>query len=222
MRFIEIPLVLPSVLDEDGSGRKAGHHVSGLIKHILLKMDPKRYGSDITDDTRVLWEMGLAWEDIALSRAFWRRILKRKFPKHSFRQVQMEKDGIWGTTDMLSLSGERPPDMVDSKGRVNTYDIIPRRLITESKLTQISMVNDPAESIKFWSWRVQMMAYCHMWGARDALLPVCFLNGDYRPRRIVPRAWSVKFEQSELVENWGMLLQARDEILETQPKRRVK
>jgi len=202
MRFVEIPLVLPSVLDEEGSSRKAGHHVSGLIKHILLKMDPKRYGSDITDDTRVLWEMGLAWEDIALSRAFWKRILKRKFPKHSYRQVQTEKDGVWGTCDMLSLGKDR--------------------LITESKLTQISMVNDPAESIKFWSWRVQMMAYCHMWGARDALLPVCFLNGDYRPRRIVPRAWSVRFKQSELVENWGMLLQARDEIVQTNPKRRVK
>lgn len=203
MRFVEILLVLPSVLNEERSARKRDVvHVSGAIKHILLKMDPKRYGSDITDDTRVLWEMGLAWEDIALSRAFWKRILKRKFPKHSYRQVQTEKDSIWGTCDMVSLGKNR--------------------VITESKLTQISMVNDPAESIKFWSWRVQMMAYCHMWECRDALLPVCFLNGDYRPRRIVPRAWSVKFEQSELVENWGMLLQARDEILETQPKRRVK
>lgn len=203
MRFTPIDLTLPSEADDATSGRNPGLHVSGIIKHLLLLIDPKKYGGFADDGVRLLWEMGLAWEDIALSRSFWRRILKRTYPKASFKQIQVEKDGIWGTCDMLTLAD--------------------RATITESKLTQISMVNE-IDGMKFWSWRVQMMSYCYMWDARNALLPVCFLNGDYRPKRIALRAWDVKFKLSELEANWAMMLQARDEILAPQKatKRRIK
>jgi len=192
VRFTPIELSLPSIADEATSGRHTGVHVSNCIKHLLLQLDPDKYNSIANDDVRLLWEMGLAWEDIALSRAFWKRILKRTFPKSSFRQMQAQCDDIWGTCDMLSLGS--------------------KRIITESKLTQLSMSHDIA-GVKFWSWRVQMMSYCHMWDARDALLPVMFLNGDYKPKRMVPRAWDVNFKRSEIAENWTMMLQARDEIL---------
>lgn len=205
MKFTPIPLVLPSVLDDADSDRNPGLHISDVIKHLLMQIDPKKYGKPEEADTRILWELGLAWEVVALSRAFWKRILKRTFPKISFKQVQLLCDGIWGTCDMISLDAENPfgfgPD-VD--------------VITESKLTRYSMAHHPQHSINFWGWRVQIMAYCYMWGIRHALLPVCFLNGDYKPKQIVPRAWAIKFKQSELVENWNMILQARDEILAAQ------
>lgn len=194
MRFTPIELSLPSAADEHTSGRKSGLHISNLIKHLLLQVDAEKYSGIANDDVRLLWEMGLAWEDIALSRAFWKRILKRTFPKSSFRQMQAQCDDIWGTCDMLSLGS--------------------KRLITESKLTQLSMSHDIA-GVKFWSWRVQMMAYCHMWDATNAILPVLFLNGDYKPKRMVPRAWDIEFKPSEIAENWTMMLQARDEILAT-------
>ena len=193
MRFIPIELSVPTVADEETSGRESGLHISNLIKHLLLQLDPHRYGGIADDAVRLLWEMGLAWEDIALSRSFWRRILKRTYPTAHFKQMQAQCDGIWGTCDMLSMEGSKT-------------------LITESKLTQISMVNE-IDGMKFWSWRVQMMAYCHMWGTRRALLPVCFLNADYRPKRIALRAWDVRFKKSEIASNWSMMLQARDEIL---------
>lgn len=195
MKFTPIPLVLPSVLDDADSDRNPGLHVSGVVKHLLMQMDPKKYGSDPNDDVRVLWEMGLAWEEIALSRAFWERIMRRTYPDASFTQVQAQKDNIWGTCDMIALGDET--------------------VVTESKLTQISAINE-IDSIKFWSWHVQMKAYCHMWGARRAVIPVCFLFGDYRPKRILPRAWDVTFTKTELAENWNMILQARDEILAAQ------
>jgi len=200
MKFTPIPLSLPSIADEAGSERNPGLHISGVIKHLLMQMDPKKYGSDASDDVRVLWEMGLAWEEIALSRAFWERIMRRTYPECSFVQVQAQQDGLWGTCDMISLGDKGP---------------MSRAVITESKLTQISAANE-IDSIKFWSWHVQMKAYCHMWGARKAVIPVCFLFGDYRPKRILPRAWDVEFTKIELVENWDMILQARDEILAAQ------
>jgi len=145
MKFTPIPLSLPSIADEAGSERNPGLHISGVIKHLLMQMDPKKYGSDASDDVRVLWEMGLAWEEIALSRAFWERIMRRTYPNASFTQVQAQKDNIWGTCDMIALGDET--------------------VVTESKLTQISAINE-IDSIKFWSWHVQMKAYCHMWGRR--------------------------------------------------------
>lgn len=199
MKVTPLDLVLPSEADEAGSDRNQGLHISGLIKHLLVQMDPKRYSGTPDDATRILWELGLGWEDIALSRAFWERVLRRTYPSMSFKQVQAEKDGVWGTCDMISL--------------------MRRTTITESKLTQISMDNDIA-GMKFWSWRVQMMAYCEMWDARHAILPVCFLNGDYKPRRIVPRAWSFEFDKQELRDNWAMLMQAKQEILDSQKEKK--
>ena len=199
MKVTPLDLVLPSEADEAGSDRNPGLHISGLIKHLLVQMDPKRYSRTPADATRILWELGLGWEDIALSRAFWERVLRRTYPSISLKQVQAEKDGVWGTCDMISLGK--------------------RTTITESKLTQISMDND-ISGMKFWSWRVQMMAYCEMWDARHAILPVCFLNGDYKPRRIVPRAWSFEFDKQELRDNWAMLMQAKQEILDSQKEKK--
>lgn len=198
MKFTEIKLSLPSVADEAGSDRNPGLHVSGAVSHLLKQLDPKKYGSLPDDDTRVLWEMGLAWEDIALSRSFWTRILRRTYPAASFTQVQVELDGLWGTCDMIQLGK--------------------RTTITESKLTRYSMTKEPATDMDFWGWRVQIMAYCKMWGATRAVLPVCFLNGDYKPKRIVPRAWDIELEQDEIDANWSMILQARDEIMAAQKK----
>lgn len=204
MKVTPLDLVLPSEADEAGSDRNPGLHISGLIKHLLVVMDPKTYfenpDAEIAGDSRyILWELGLGWEDIALSRAFWERILRRTYPSMSYKQVQAKKDGIWGTCDMVSLGK--------------------RTLITESKLTRISMKNDIL-SVRFWSWRVQMMAYCEMWDARHAILPVCFLNGDYKPPRIVPRAWSFEFDKQELRDNWAMLMQAKQEILDSQKEKK--
>lgn len=201
MRFTPIELSVPSQADDHTSSRNTGLHISNLIKHLLLKIDPGKYDSIASDEVRLLWELGLAWEDMALSKAFWRRILKRTYPKARFKQMQAQCDDIWGTCDMLSLGS--------------------KRLITESKLTQLSMGHD-ITGMKFWSWRVQMMAYCHMWGAKNALLPVCFLNADYKPKRIALRAWDVIFTKSEIAENWSMMLGARDEILAQQKKGKKK
>jgi len=61
---------------------------------------------------------------------------------------------------------------------------------------------------------VQMMAYCHMWETTEAMLVVCFLDGDYRPRQIQNAAWDFTFTPDELTRNWAMLCGARDRILE--------
>lgn len=201
MKFTPIELSVPTAADDANSGRNTGVHVSSCIKHLLLQLDPGKYDLIVHDETRLLWELGLAWEDIALSRSFWRRILKRTYPKARFKQIQAQCDDIWGTCDMLALGKQR--------------------LITESKLTQLSMSHD-ITGPKFWSWRVQMMAYCHMWGAKSALLPVCFLNADYKPKRIALRAWDIEFTADEIADNWTMMLGARDAILALQKKGKKK
>ena len=196
MQVNPVKLWTPTAIDDLESPREKGVHVSGCIQSLLADLDPKKYTkTEPSGAVRLLWEMGLAWEQHALSRSFWRRILRRTYPACTFQQVQLELDGIWGTCDQIAI---------DSNNRAR---------IVETKLTRKSS-SASIDSTKFWAWHVQMMAYCHMWETTEAMLVVCFLDGDYRPRQIQNAAWDFTFTPDELTRNWAMLCGARDRILE--------
>ena len=51
------------------------------------------------------------------------------------------------------------------------------------------------------------MAYCTLTGTRHGQLHVCHINGDYRENRLPDyRAYDVQFTDTELAENWRMLV----------------
>jgi hypothetical protein len=75
--------------------------------------------------------------------------------------------------------------------------------LEEFKATWRSSRRDIVED--FWSWHVQIKAYCHMLGCSTVRLRVFFVNGDYRESGPQIKMWQMSFTEEELQENWDML-----------------
>jgi len=168
---------------EPGPPRSAGLHVSSLIKAICFKLEPERFGGEITDWTRI--ELGFTVEKV-IERAWSER------RTDVFRPGEIAKDGISGSPDALSFDDDGP-------------------VVEEIKCTWMSSRGCP-EDRKFWHWLVQIKAYCHLTEATRARLHVVFVNGDYaQHREPTYLCWDLQFSPGEIAENWMMLLnQKRD------------
>ena len=95
---------------------------------------------------------------------------------------EIELDGIYGNPDWF--------DVIDFA-------------VEELKATYRSS-RRPIDA-DFWSWFVQVKAYCKMTETRLARLRVFFVNGDYRQSGPQFKLWRLEFEQAELDKNWDML-----------------
>lgn len=166
--------------------RSKGIHVSQCIKRLLVKMDPKKYGGEGFDRDRMF--VGFLWEEV-MSAAF-ARLARSRDP--DLEQVEVEVDGLIGTID--GYDAER--------GRVREF-----------KATWISSRN-PIDSHRFWHWMVQVKAYCYMTGTLEADLFVLFVDGDYKPRKRIPKAWVLRFTEQEVVDNWRLLQRVMRQIEE--------
>jgi hypothetical protein len=172
-------------------------HVSAIIKHILIGLDPKRYGGtrgpggEPSEAARNMWEIGLAFEDV-LSQALVDRFTINTaghvagLPRY-FRPGEFTADRITGTPDIL--------DILD-------------RCVEEWKCTWMSS-RLPLEDDKFWHYWVQLKAYLKLVGYRKGRLRVLHLNGDYSRDGQGPcpvfRCVEAEFTQVEIDENWAML-----------------
>ena len=151
-------------------------------------MDPAKYNTPPTEATAWGWELGLAWEDVALRKAFLRRL---GFPGAVELQKGLVRHGIHMT-----------PDAVD----------IPGRRIYEAKLTRFSS-RESIDSAKLWHWRVQAQAYLHALDLNTAVFPVMHLAGDYGANReFTVAVWEVEFTNTELRKNWQMILNAKEDM----------
>lgn len=196
MRPIPIRL-LPA---PDLSERPRGIHCSELIRRIMVKLEPKKFqksDGSFDDDALLRFEIGFAFEQVVLSRAFMMRLPILGKRKHLATQLSIKFRGVWLTPDVFNWW---------------------RGVLYECKTTKYSM-GTPIDDMKFWHWWVQIQAYCLALGVRRAVLIVCFLNGDYRKVRFKTCAWKVRFTRRELEENWAMLENERRELL--RERRRV-
>ena len=164
--------------------RSPGVHFSDLLKPILRKMDPKRFGGGEIDPEFVF--AGFVWEEV-MSGALARMARGRRKYLHQMEVVFRE---VILTIDTFDLE----------KWRVHEY-----------KFTEMSSRHSILDH-RFWHWWVQIKAYCLATGTKEAELWVYFARGDYKGKRREAKRWVAEFSERELEENWMMLENKKKEL----------
>lgn len=184
------PKLLSTGLDELLPMTRSGdptHHISWIVRELCIKLGHFTT-SNMTPEQQTRMELGSVFEDAVV------RALAARYEEHADEYVcpgEYELDGLIGTPDLLEI-----PDL--KRSHITT--------VIEIKLTWMSARWDP-ESIKFWRYWVQLMAYCKLVGTHHGQLHVCHINGDYRENRLpIYRVYGVEFTDAELSENWAMLV----------------
>lgn len=193
MKLRIINLGLDHLAKTDHPPRSAGVHQSDIIKHILNKLDPKRYGRDFADlsaEELLQVEMGFLWEDVVFSEA----ILSRIFDGDTdsiVRNLELEEDDIFQTLDGYHAR---------------------RDIVIEVKYTGMFLAEPQDPKFRHWFW--QNMGYCRTARTLRSIFVVLFHLGDGR-RPSLPKGqlWKVRYTAAELEKNWRMLLVNRDEML---------
>lgn len=176
-----------------GVGRTSAHstgkiHLSDIAKYIEYKMGYMKRSKGVEDwDMELAAEVGFLWEDV-LSRAF--------ADRYAARVGEVELDGIVGSPDGLS-----PNDPLGQEPLVNE----------EYKATWRSVRKTPTD---IWYWETQFKSYCHMLGVNVTVARVLYLMGDYKGSGPLYRVFRMEFTPFDLRENWKMILDHRDEMLE--------
>jgi hypothetical protein len=199
MRIALLPgLTLRDFAPPDTLVRSVGCHLTDITKIMLVKLDPKRYGTAQQDaDTKNWQEVGFMWEDI-LGTAFTTRGLDQGGQGVRWRPGEVTLDGVAGSPDSFECG---------------IQDDDPAIVVAEYKATWKSCrdIDSPSYGAglmdsKFVGYLLQLKAYCKMVGTTRARLYIIFMNGDYE--RYVPalRCYQIDFDQRELDEQWASFL----------------
>jgi len=170
-------------------------HLSSVIKYMLRKIDPRRYGRDwskLSDADLLRLEIGYLWEDTVFSP----EILARLYvDSNLIAQPGFVRDGIHMTPD--------------------GYDVL-EDTVVEVKFT--SMLTAKPDHAKFRHWLWQNKGYCHGLGVTSARFIVLFSRGADAYGLAQPEAyeWRITYTPEELRRNWRMILVNRDEMLAEQ------
>lgn len=173
-------------------------HISAIIRSLCVKLGHFEVDEDETPEEvtgrETRWELGSAFEEAI--RVGLRERWAQSNPDRYIVIGEVEHDDLIGS-----------PDILDTEAPA----------IIEVKLTWLSANHEP-DSIKFWKYWVQLMAYCRMTGIQAAELHVCHVLGDYRQRRYpIYNVWAPKggfFPWSTLEQNWRMLKSHREAMRE--------
>lgn len=167
----------PALVLTDDPGRPKGLHLSTIIKSMMVALKPGIYGTPMAT-TKV--SIGSAFDTVL------ERELAGTMMGPGFRPPPIQRDGVWMSPDRVRLD----PWAVD-----------------EFKLTWYSASKDCPHDPVFWPWLVQIKAYCLGIDALDGYLTVLFINGNYKPPKpMEPRQYHLRFTETELLENWTMLI----------------
>lgn len=162
-------------------------HLSDIAKFIEYKMGYGKPIKAVNWDLTLAAEVGFLWEDV-LSFAYAER--------YATRIGEIEKDGV-----------------ICSPDGVNAYApyAITAMINEEYKATWKSLRNPPEDN---WYWMCQFKSYAYALNVGETLLRVLYINGDYKGSGPVYRVFRIQFTDRELRENWQMILNHRDEMLE--------
>lgn len=176
-----------------GVGRTSAHntgkiHLSDIAKYIEHKMGYMKRSKGVEDwDMNLAAEVGFLWEDV-LSRAF--------ADRYAARIGEVEMDGIVGSPDGLS-----PNDPLGKEALVNE----------EYKATWRSTNKTPTD---IWYWETQFKSYCYMLGVTVTVVRVLYLMGNYKGSGPQYKVFRMEFTPFDLRENWKMIVEHRDEMLD--------
>lgn len=178
---------------EKAKVRAEGLHVSDIIRYIentVTKPGKRPKVSDLTHEERRRMgryvEVGWMWEEVirnAMKRTYYSGVDRFEDPG------EIESDGIYGN-----------PDWFDTEDW----------MVEEFKATYRSSRRPIGRD--FWSWFVQIKAYCHLTDTRFARLRTFFVNGDYRESGPQFKLWQLSFEKSEVKLNWDLLRREGDKL----------
>lgn len=163
-------------------------HLSDIAKYIDLKMQFTKFNTQASNwDLLAAAEVGFLWED-CLSLVLGNR--------YAVRIGEIEVDNIVGSPD-----------------GVGDWDPYGKVLITdeEYKATWRSANKPPEDN---WYWMTQFKSYCHMLGTTVTILRVLYINGNYKGSGPMMRVFRIEYTYRELLENWQMVVNHRDEMLQ--------
>ena len=193
------------VFHERGNGaRSEGVHVSGILKHIALKMNMFKE-EDKQDEFPLRMLLGMGFEEQAarLYESVW-------WQPGEYALFEGEEGGaVYGW-----------PDGLEAVEQEERYERLPSTdwIVHEFKYTGKSMKG--GEDIRGeWLWMQQVMAYVNMLRARGlysnkGMFHICWKYGDYNyplTERYV--RYLVEFEEKELDGNLKMLRAHRSEVM---------
>lgn len=165
--------------------RSNGLHVSTIILAMLKELLPKKfaqYGNE-TEGREAVFEVGYMWEDL-LGAALPAPVMTEQGETLVSAQVEIHKDGIYGTPDRIVLSPEG------------------EMIVEETKATWKWFVAD-IEQAKYLYWILQVKTYCAMLGATKARIRALFINEiSHSDKFVVPYCWEITFDPEELVDHW--------------------
>lgn len=171
--------------------RSVGLHVSQVYGDLDRILNAKRYKGDLTETQLSMFgNLGFLWERV-LSDALSTLTLEYD-PARYYRPEEMEHEGMFLTPDYADLDF-----LGDGSGIMG---------LEEWKVSWKSVNAWDDMEKNFWRWLVQMKAYCHVLGIRQARMRVLFIVGDWRDD-ISPKCKCREFifTEQELQENWDML-----------------
>jgi len=127
------------------------HHVSWIVRELCIKLGHFTADGGVTPEQQTRMELGSVFEDAVVAALAARY---EESDGHYLRPGEYKLDGLIGTPDLLYCG-----DIEDWRvGEEN-------REVVEIKLTWMSSRHDP-ESLKFWRYWVQLMAYCKLVSTR--------------------------------------------------------
>lgn len=163
-------------------------HLSDIAKFIDYKMGLSKPIKAVDWDMVLAAQVGFLWEDV-LSDAYG--------ANYAARIGEVERDGVVCS-----------PDGVGVFENVVTAALVVNE---EYKATWKSLRNPPEDN---WYWMCQFKSYCYVLNVNTTILRVLYINGDYRGSGPVYRVFKIVFTDQELAENWQMILNHRDEMVE--------
>jgi len=181
-RLIELdPLVLSGRRGDRSTGKV---HISEILRWVdnrVIHRGQRKPYEDLSPNERKRMgnyvSVGYAWEDLLAQS------LAPVFGGEYVRTGEIELDGIVGTPDGLELTG---------------------LAIDETKATWRS--SRRSIETDFWSWFVQVKAYCWMMKLNRVSLRVFFVNGNYADSGPQVKCFDIDFTDRELEDNWRMIL----------------
>ena len=192
---VEVDVVAARVVDGKRSPR-GGVHLSDILQYIREGLE-KKFKEELTAEDFHRFKMGEGFEAGVMSRGL--LINHQEHHEHVWRQYNFKLNGVLLTTDGVCMACEVCA------------------LVWEVKLTWFGTKKDLMDPV-FRIYHYQLMAYVYAFQLelqRRVLGRFVFgyVNGDYvKERKPRIRAWDCPYTESELHDNWRMLLRVRDEM----------
>jgi hypothetical protein len=186
------PLVaLGDALDAQSSRERVGWHVTDLIKIRRLLAHPnsttqvREYfkGSYLPDWVRNLGAIGKIWEEAVMrTYVMWYSSEGSRVDE----KVEAECDGVTGSLDGMFYPSNGSAMVIECKCRFGWSSEDPRH---------------------YRDWMPQCLAYCHMVGTTEVLMPVLYLPATSREVRFLQHR--ITFSKGEVEGNWSTLMTAK-------------